>query len=99
MSTSRRYYGGTGDAYSRVGRGAGTSRFNLFLFLGLIMAGFQAFKYFTNTQTNPVTGEEQKVQWTVEEEIQLGLQSAPQMAQQHGGLHPDQRAQDYVDRV
>ncbi|MBK8701897.1 MAG: M48 family metalloprotease [Saprospiraceae bacterium] len=77
----------------------GTGRFKLFLILGLGMAAFQAFNYFTNTQTNAITGEEQRVQWNTEEEIQLGLQAAPQMAQQYGGLHPDQRAQQYVDKV
>ena len=95
----RRYYGGTGDPYSRQGRGSGTGRFKLFLIIGLAMAGYQAFKYFTNTQVNPVTGEAQRIQWSQAEEVQLGIQSAPQMAQQHGGLHPDQAAQDLVDRV
>lgn len=94
-----RYYGGTGDPYDRRGRGAGTGRFKLFLIIGLAMAAFQAFKYFTNTQVNPVTGDVQRVQWSPDQEIQLGLQSAPQMAQQHGGLHPDQRAQEYLDNV
>lgn len=94
-----RYYGGTGDPYSRQGRGSGTGRFKLFLIIGLAMAGYQAFKYFTNTQVNPVTGEAQRIQWSQQEEVQLGIQSAPQMAQQHGGLHPDQAAQDLVDRV
>jgi len=94
-----RYYGGTGDPYSRQGRGGGTSRFKIFLILGLGMAAFQAFKYFTNTQLNTLTGENQRIQWTPEEEVKLGLQSAPQMAQQHGGLHADQRAQDFVDQV
>lgn len=98
MGTLRRY-GGTGDPYSRKGRGGGTSRFKLMLIIGVAMAAFQAFKFYTNTQTNPITGEEQRVQWTVDEEVRLGIQSAPQMAQQHGGLHPDQRAQDHVDRV
>ncbi|HOY12489.1 MAG TPA: M48 family metallopeptidase [Saprospiraceae bacterium] len=99
MSDNRRYYGGTGDPYSRQGQGIGTGRFKLFLILGLAMAGYQAFKYYTNTQTNPITGEEQRIQWTPEEEIALGLQSAPQMAQQYGGLHPDQRAQAHVDAI
>ena len=99
MSDNRRYYGGTGDPYSRVGQGAGTSRFKLFLILGLAMAGYQAFKYYTNTQTNPITGEVQRIQWSPEEEISLGLQSAPQMAQEYGGLHPDQRAQAHVKAV
>jgi len=94
-----RYYGGTGDPYSRRGRGGGTGRFKLMLILGLGMAAFQAFKYFTNTQTNPITGEEQRVQWSQEEEISLGMNSAPQMAQQHGGLHPDERAQEHVRSV
>jgi len=94
-----RYYGGTGDPYSRQGRGAGTSRFKLMLIIGLGMAAFQAFKFYTNTQTNPITGEEQRVQWTTEEEVGIGLQSAPQMAQQHGGLHPNERIREHVSSV
>lgn len=94
-----RYYGGTGDPYSRQGRGMGTGRFKLMLIIGLGMFAFQAFKFMTNTQLNPVTGENQRVQWSPDEEIQLGLQSAPQMAQQHGGLHPDERAQQFLDQV
>ncbi len=99
MSDNRRYYGGTGDPYSREGQGTGTGRFKLFLIIGLAMAAFQAFKYYANTQTNLITGEVQRIQWTPEEEAQLGLQSAPQMAQQYGGLYPDQRAQDLVDKI
>lgn len=94
-----RYYGGTGDPYSRQGRGAGTSRFKIFLMIGLLMAGYQVFKFMTNTQVNPVTGESQRVQWSTEEEIALGLQSAPQMMQQHGGLYPDQRAQEFIKTI
>lgn len=71
----------------------------MMLIIGLGMAAFQAFKYYTNTQVNPLTGEDQRVQWTTEEEISLGLQSAPQMAQQHGGLHADQRAREFVKKV
>lgn len=99
MSDNRRYYGGTGDPYSREGQGAGTGRFKLMLIMGLCMAAYQAFNYYTNTQTNPITGEEQRIQWTMEEEIALGLNSAPQMAQQYGGLYPDQRAQDHLDAI
>jgi len=98
MANQRRY-GGTGDPYSRRGRGSGTGRFKMMLIIGLAMAGFQAFKYFTNTQTNPITGENQRIQWTTEQEIGIGLQSAPQMAEQHGGLHPDERARAHVAQV
>jgi len=80
-------------------RSFGGGRFKMMLMIGLAMAAFQAFKYYTNTQVNPLTGEDQRVQWTTEEEISLGLQSAPQMAQQHGGLHADQRARDFVRQV
>ncbi len=99
MSNYRRRYGGTGDPYDRRGRGGGTGRFKLFLIIGVGMALFHAFKYYTNTQTNPITGEEQRVQWTTEQEVGIGLQSAPKMAKQHGGLHPNQQAQDLVDEV
>ncbi len=86
-------YGGQGR------RSLGGGRFKMMLIIGLGMAAFQAFKYFTNTQQNPLTGEVQRVQWTTDEEIALGLQSAPQMAQQHGGLHADQRAREFVKQV
>ncbi len=69
------------------------------LFLFLLVGGFSLFKYLTNTQVNPITGEKQHVSISAEQEVAIGLQSAPQMAQQHGGLHPDQAAQDHVDKV
>ena len=96
---NRRYYGGTGDPYSRQGRGSGTGRFKLMLIIGLGMAAFQAFKFYTNVQENPITGEMQRIQWSTDEEIALGIQSAPQMAQQHGGLHPDERLRNHVAQV
>ena len=40
MADYRRYYGGTGDPYSREGRGMGTGRFKMFLIIGLGMALF-----------------------------------------------------------
>lgn len=63
------------------------------------MAGYQAFKYFTNVQENPITGESQRVQYTVDQEVALGLQSRDPMIRQYGGLHPDQRAQQFVDNI
>jgi len=84
-------------AYSNSG---GNSRLGCGgLIIGLIMAGFALFQYYGNTQMNPFTGENQKVSLTHDQEVQLGLQSAPQMAAQHGGLHPDENAQAFVDRV
>lgn len=36
---------------------------------------------------------------STDQEIAIGLQSAPEMAQQHGGLYPDERLQAYVKAV
>ena len=69
----------------------------------LIMAGLIALvsliSYFGSRQDNPVTGETQYIDITVEQEIALGLQAAPQMAQEFGGLDPDQQAQAIVDQI
>jgi predicted Zn-dependent protease len=55
--------------------------------------------YQCSSQYNPVTGEEQHVSMAPKQEIALGLQAAPEMIQQHGGLHRDPEAQALVDRV
>ncbi|KAA9354940.1 M48 family metallopeptidase [Larkinella humicola] len=69
------------------------------LIFGLIAALIAVFTYFSNTQENPVTGEKQHISLTPEQEVQLGLESAPQMAQQFGGLYPDEKVQQSVKRV
>ncbi len=94
-------YGRRQQQYGRggYGRSGGSGRFKLMLIIGLGMAAFQAVKFMTNTQLNPLTGENQRIAWTPAEEVQLGLQSVNQMAAQHGGLHPDSQAQEFVDRV
>jgi len=65
----------------------------------LIAALVAAFSYFTQTETNPVTGEKQRIGMSVEQEIALGLQAAPKMAQQYGGLSADRAASEMVKRV
>jgi predicted Zn-dependent protease len=67
--------------------------------MGLVIAVIALCSYFGSSVYNPVTGEEQHLSLTPRQEIALGLQSAPQMIQQYGGLYPDQQQQDYVDRV
>ncbi len=63
------------------------------------MAGFALCKYYSTSLVNEITGETQHINMTVEQEIAIGLQSAPSMANQHGGLHPDQKAQALVKQV
>ncbi|MEM7134132.1 MAG: M48 family metalloprotease [Chloroflexota bacterium] len=69
----------------------------------LLIAGalvlFAVISYMGKREVNPVTGESQVVSLSPQEEIQMGLQAAPEMVKQHGGMHPDQRLQDLVDRV
>lgn len=44
--------------------------------------------YMLQTQVNPVTGEKQHVTLTTDQEIRLGLESAPEMAREMGGEVP-----------
>ena len=69
------------------------------LFIGLAIALFAIIKYCASSDKNPYTGKDQHISLTPEEEIAIGLQSAPQMAQQHGGLYPDNKYQAMVDAV
>ena len=60
---------------------------------------FALFQKWQNSEKNPYTGRVQNIDMTAEQEIAIGLQSAPEIAQQHGGLYPDQRFQTIVDAV
>jgi predicted Zn-dependent protease len=51
----------------------------------LVVALIGFVMYMSQTQINPVTGEKQHVAMSVDQEMALGLQAAPQMAQQMGG--------------
>src|SRR5262249_16424687 len=55
--------------------------------------------YFGRTSVNPVTGQKQHISLSVNQEIALGLQSAPEMAKQFGGLDPDEQRQRAVKAV
>ena len=63
------------------------------------MVAFAFVRHWSQRETNPYTGRVQAISLSPEQEIAIGLQSAPQMAQQHGGLHPDNRYQALVDNV
>ena len=69
------------------------------LILAAIVALFALVSYFGKTTTNPITGETQRVALTPEEEVALGLKTAPQMAQQMGGLSQNQKARELVALV
>ncbi len=69
------------------------------LIIAVVVALIGIVSYFSKTETNPVTGEKQRVNLTVEQEITLGLQSAPEMIQQMGGEARDVKANAYIDKV
>ena len=69
------------------------------IFIGLAIVSFAFFKKCSNTETNPYTGREQHITMDANQEIAIGLQSAPDIAQQYGGLYPDERLQAYVDAI
>jgi predicted Zn-dependent protease len=68
----------------------------------LLMLGFAAFSvisYYTKTQVNPVTGEKQRVSLTPDQEVAMGLQSAPQMAAEFGGELNDINIQSAIKKI
>ena len=69
------------------------------IFIGLAIVAFAFIQRCNNKEENPYTGRTQTINMTPEQEIAIGLQSAPEIAQQHGGLYPDERLQSFVDGV
>ncbi|AZQ57466.1 M48 family peptidase [Maribacter sp. MJ134] len=69
------------------------------IFIGLAIVAFAFIQKCNNKEENPYTGRTQTINMSAEQEIAIGLQSAPEMAQQHGGLYPDERLQSFVDNV
>jgi predicted Zn-dependent protease len=69
------------------------------LLIGAAIALFFVLKRCSQREENPYTGRMQTISMTADKEIQIGLASAPQMAQQHGGLHPNGQYQAMVDNV
>ena len=70
------------------------------LWIALVIAAISLLGYFGKSTFNPITEEKQHVgSVTPEQEIALGLQAAPEMVHQFGGLDPDPRLQNLVDRV
>src|SRR3954468_22950669 len=70
------------------------------LVIALIVAVISILGYYGSSVFNPITQEKQHVAGiTPEQEVALGLQAAPEMAQQFGGEDPDPQAQALVDKV
>ena len=50
-------------------------KFRLLIMVGFVL--FSVVSYYMKTQVNPVTGEKQRVDLSPEQEVAMGLQSAP----------------------
>ena len=73
-------------------------RLNPRLLIAIVIAIGGALTYFSSRTTNEITGENQSVALTPQQEIALGLQAQPEMAQQFGG-EVSHRVNDYVEAV
>lgn len=70
------------------------------LMIAAVIIAFALFQYFSQPkEVNKFTGREQRLNLDANEEIQMGLASAPKMAQMHGGLSPDVEARALVKKV
>lgn len=67
--------------------------------IAVIIAIIGVITYFSKTETNPITGEKQRVSLSVDQEIQLGLQAAPELIQEMGGEARDSKLNAYIDKV
>ena len=74
-------------------------RLNLRFIIAIIVAAVSLFGYYFNTSTNEVTGETQHVSMSADQEIALGLQAAPAMAAQYGGISANAQARAAVQQV
>jgi beta-barrel assembly-enhancing protease len=82
---------------TRGGGGGGGLGFKLLI--ALVVACFSLFTYFSNSQYNPITGKKQHLDMSPRQEIALGLQSAPQMANKFEGLSDDNTASEQVKSI
>ena len=60
---------------------------------------FSLIKYFSSSEVNEITGEKQYISLTKDDEIAMGINSAPQMAQEFGGLSQNPQYQQLVKQV
>lgn len=65
----------------------------------MIIALVSVVSYYGMNQTNPVTGEKQHIGISPDQEVAMGQQAAPQMAQEFGGLDRDDRDQQIVEQI
>jgi beta-barrel assembly-enhancing protease len=74
-------------------------RLNPRILLAIVIAAVLLLSYFGHRVINLLTKEAQRISMTVPQEIALGLQAAPEMAKQYGGLHPSLQAREDIRSI
>ncbi len=69
------------------------------LVIGAVLALVALFSYWTASDTNPITGESQRISMEEVDEVRLGLASAPKMAQEFGGVSSNREGQRLLEEV
>jgi predicted Zn-dependent protease len=87
QSREARYYRQQPQMFGRAQQSGGNSALKMRLMIALAIAAFAVLSYYMKPgDRNEVTGEVEKVALTEEaDEVQLGLQAAPEMVNMHGG--------------
>jgi len=78
------------------GRGSGISGR---LLMGAVLVVISLITYFGSQSTNPVTQDVQHISMSSDQEIAMGLQAAPELADQFGGLDLNQSDQQRVQEI
>jgi predicted Zn-dependent protease len=91
-------YGFPRRSQSLFGRG-NNSGLKIRLLIAAVMVGFAVIGYFSKTHYNPITGDSQRVGMTENQEVQLGLQAAPELINQFGGYYQDRDSQRRVEWI
>src|SRR5262245_19452687 len=88
--------GGRMGMYDQNNNPPGQSRFISRLIMAVIIGLVAWFTYMYQVEENSITGEKQHVAISPEQEVVLGLESAPQMEREMGGALPasDPRTQE-----
>ncbi|MEM7575997.1 MAG: M48 family metalloprotease [Planctomycetota bacterium] len=83
-----------------TGRGRRVDGLKMRLIIAAVLALVAFGSYFFNTSTNPYTGQAQRTAGiTLQQEIAMGLQAAPQMAQQFGGRSSNTQGQRLLETI
>ena len=83
---------------AQVSRGLG-SGWGVRLLMAAVLVVISLVTYFSSQSTNPVTNDVQHISMSPDQEIAMGLQAAPEMAAEFGGLDTNQSDQQRVQEI